>query len=556
MLVHQCRRMASTSLVITTHKGQEFPSIRPTGPAGLDRKGCFFDRVLCDVPCSGDGTLRKSPHIWPKWTTGSGVDLHQLQLIIAKRGYELTKPGGLMVYSTCSMSPYEDEAVVAELLRCYPDLELIDGRQFLPRFKCRPGLSTWHVLDDAKVNWKAGDGPDFRSKPSDDIVENNKMEVEEVTPATKTSLIDDAAISDELKVCIEAGFRYFRTPADIPLDRANLVRRFRRSLFPPTAAEAADMHLERCMRCVPQDEDTGGFFVATLQRKESPAKVSVPPAFADSSASTQADNTTTDSALVASSGFGKRAKYQKGNNEYQLWDAKSFEKIKEFYGLCGMSPNALYIRDDFSNQKGNGSNSKSIYYFPPVLREFMAGDMDDRLKCVSAGVKVLERKPKVNRGECEYRLLQDGVDVMARHMANSPRVITVSAQEFCNLLAGGLVSFTTLSAHTVDALAKLNPGSLICEYRYDTADCIGETADKTCDKNYIFRVVCFRGVSRTINVMCSKLDMDSIKRQLEALAVYRPKINAERLTADIASAIAPEENAEINNAAETQDEVS
>jgi 16S rRNA C967 or C1407 C5-methylase (RsmB/RsmF family) len=113
MLVHQCRRSYSPLLVITTHKGQMFPSIRASAPSssaassGGDRRGgCFFDRVLCDVPCSGDGTLRKSPHIWPKWTTNSGVDLHPLQLMIARRGFELLKPGGLMVYSTCSMSPY------------------------------------------------------------------------------------------------------------------------------------------------------------------------------------------------------------------------------------------------------------------------------------------------------------------------------------------------------------------------------------------------------------------------------------------------------------------
>jgi 16S rRNA C967 or C1407 C5-methylase (RsmB/RsmF family) len=105
MLVHQCRRSYSPLLVITTHKGQMFPSIRPSA-SPADRRGCFFDRILCDVPCSGDGTLRKSPHIWPKWTTNSGVDLHPLQLMIARRGFELLKPGGLMVYSTCSMSPY------------------------------------------------------------------------------------------------------------------------------------------------------------------------------------------------------------------------------------------------------------------------------------------------------------------------------------------------------------------------------------------------------------------------------------------------------------------
>ena len=54
-----------------------------------------------------------------------------------------------MVYSTCSMSPYEDEAVIAELLRQFKgQLELVDAREFVPVFKARPGMSDWYVLDD------------------------------------------------------------------------------------------------------------------------------------------------------------------------------------------------------------------------------------------------------------------------------------------------------------------------------------------------------------------------------------------------------------------------
>ena len=127
--------------------------------------------------------------------------------------------------------------------------------------------------------------------------------------------------------------------------------------------------------------------------------------------------------------------------------------------------------------------------------------------------------------------MQDGVDVLARHMTTSDRIVPVSIQEFCNLLGGGLVSFQTLSAATVAALTKLAPGSLICEYRFNAVDCIDNCSGKSdsLDNEYVFRVACFRGPSRTINVMCAKVDMDSLKHQLEALNVYRPKINAPKI---------------------------
>lgn len=76
----------------------------------------LFDRVLADVPCTGDGTLRKNPDLWGKWHHNMGKSLHHLQLKIALRGARLLRVGGRMVYSTCSLNPIEDEAVVAALL--------------------------------------------------------------------------------------------------------------------------------------------------------------------------------------------------------------------------------------------------------------------------------------------------------------------------------------------------------------------------------------------------------------------------------------------------------
>ena len=105
----RCRKMRlrlaplrSAAAVLTCHPAQAFPG------------GCeAYDRVLCDVPCSGDGTMRKNPTVWGKWRPAASRNMHALQLSILRRGLELLRVGGLLLYSTCSFSPVEDEAVGA-----------------------------------------------------------------------------------------------------------------------------------------------------------------------------------------------------------------------------------------------------------------------------------------------------------------------------------------------------------------------------------------------------------------------------------------------------------
>ena len=75
-----------------------------------------FDAVVVDVPCSGDGTVRKDLSRRLDWTPSFGAALHRLQLRIALRAAVCLKVGGAMTYSTCSLHPLEDEAVVAALL--------------------------------------------------------------------------------------------------------------------------------------------------------------------------------------------------------------------------------------------------------------------------------------------------------------------------------------------------------------------------------------------------------------------------------------------------------
>jgi 16S rRNA C967 or C1407 C5-methylase (RsmB/RsmF family) len=88
---------------------------------------------------------------WKRWNQLNAMGLHNVQLGIARKGARLTRVGGSMVYSTCSMNPMENESVIAEHLRASEGcLELVDRRPELKRMIARPGMSTWKVLSERK----------------------------------------------------------------------------------------------------------------------------------------------------------------------------------------------------------------------------------------------------------------------------------------------------------------------------------------------------------------------------------------------------------------------
>jgi 16S rRNA C967 or C1407 C5-methylase (RsmB/RsmF family) len=521
MLVHQCRRINSPFLVVTTHQGQSFPAIRDLSDTTTSLETLntqnkpFFDRILCDVPCSGDGTMRKNPAIWYKWNTSMSAVMHPLQLMITQRAIQMLKDDGLIVYSTCSMSPYENEASVAELLRTNKGkLELIDARQFLPLFKARPGLTTWYVLDDhflvrkenqykrekfaakqaakaAKKNQKESDktaisveteavkeeeetkAEDHQNEAEMDTDEAVDMNEEEQLDTEETDMNDVdltkreevqeeqkkdfSHITDiDLRHCLEMGMLHFPTFQDVP-ETVNW--KFRQSLFPPTAEELEWMHLEKCLRCAPQDEDTGGFFVATL-RKIPTADVSSSSSSSSSAALTSSDNLSAmiseeDEAKIseaiktnflpagderaepqdqdvadtvetkkqqseASTEISKNDQKQnarKGVNKddnaggivkYYPWDQESFQKVKDFYGFDNsITVESFHTRDDISvkDKKSKDAAAKTIYYLPESVQSLLKGDLKKQLKIVTAGIKVFEKKVVPNAAP-EYRLLQ------------------------------------------------------------------------------------------------------------------------------------------------------
>ncbi len=127
-LVANLERLGVSTAVVTGYSGQNFP---------LRHR---FDRVLVDAPCSGEGTWR-GPAARPRRVKPEfRQHLARQQAALLRRGYEVLAPGGVLVYSTCTYAPEENEAVVG------PFLEQT-GAQVLPLdlpVPGEPGLGAWN----------------------------------------------------------------------------------------------------------------------------------------------------------------------------------------------------------------------------------------------------------------------------------------------------------------------------------------------------------------------------------------------------------------------------
>jgi NOL1/NOP2/sun family putative RNA methylase len=102
--------------------------------------GAFFDRVLLDAPCSGEGMFRKSVIARTQWTPELVQGCSTRQQAILPIAASLVKPGGTLVYCTCTFSPEENEQVIGRFLHKHPDFNLSPINQ-KPSYS--PGVRQW-----------------------------------------------------------------------------------------------------------------------------------------------------------------------------------------------------------------------------------------------------------------------------------------------------------------------------------------------------------------------------------------------------------------------------
>jgi 16S rRNA (cytosine967-C5)-methyltransferase len=127
-------------LGVTCVEGSERRS--PTRRVGVQASACTpdtlkrelqqFDRILVDAPCSNTGVMRRRVDLRWRIQPAEIERLHTTQLDLLKQAAPQVKPGGVLVYSTCSLEPEENNEVVKEFLSGHTDFKLESERELLP----------------------------------------------------------------------------------------------------------------------------------------------------------------------------------------------------------------------------------------------------------------------------------------------------------------------------------------------------------------------------------------------------------------------------------------
>lgn len=115
-LMSNLERMGPVNSVITTGDTARLAAALPG----------WFDRVLVDAPCSGEGMFRKEPQAVAQYSPALVARCAALGAEILENAATVLAPGGLLVYSTCTFAPEEDEGQIGHFLALHPEFELLD----------------------------------------------------------------------------------------------------------------------------------------------------------------------------------------------------------------------------------------------------------------------------------------------------------------------------------------------------------------------------------------------------------------------------------------------
>lgn len=115
-LVWNLEHWGATNVVVTNEEPARLATVFPA----------YFDKILVDAPCSGEGMFRKDPRAVRSWSTYNSEVCCGMQKEILAQAARMLKPGGRLIYSTCTFSQRENEEVIADFLAHHPDYHMVE----------------------------------------------------------------------------------------------------------------------------------------------------------------------------------------------------------------------------------------------------------------------------------------------------------------------------------------------------------------------------------------------------------------------------------------------
>lgn len=320
-----------------------------------------------------------------------------------------------MVYSTCSLNPVENEAVIYRLLKDSDGaLELVDATDMLPGLKTTPGMTYWE-------------------------------------PATKDMV-------------------FYKSFEEVPEKWRTIIRP---PMFAPPEDDPLKEHLKKCIRILPHQQDTGAFFVAVLVKtKEVPWTVRNLGAKGEADEEAEAIAEKKDEGPEGEqkkkkdeTSWGPQRKKRRigGYNEdpFSFFGEKeeAFEAIKGYYDL----------REDFNPKcfltRCLNDKKKNIYYCSDSIREIVQRN-EGHVKIINTGVKSFVRCDNRNMN-CPFRMAQEGLSTMNQYLG-SERRLKLPRDDLILLLQSTDPTkpplLTDLSEEAQPGATALTPGSCILEY--------------------------------------------------------------------------------------------
>jgi hypothetical protein len=130
------------NILMENMQKQGHPNVVVTNnyPSDYKKSGLLFDLILTDVPCSGEGMFRKDPATIKEWSVQNVMKCQQLQRSIISDIWDCLRPGGILIYSTCTFNRHEDEENIEWIKDNFEAEEILPAKRFIPGVDRGEGL--------------------------------------------------------------------------------------------------------------------------------------------------------------------------------------------------------------------------------------------------------------------------------------------------------------------------------------------------------------------------------------------------------------------------------